>query len=229
MTFAFAVPALLAAALTAAASAGAHAAERQPSRIPDWKQSHLEEGNVAVQTVYRLAVCARTRRRAAVEALLATAPQSAEESSLARAAMPSGLTDCPIRTRKVSIRSKPFLRGALAEALYNGDGMKPRPGLVLPLEETFRPTSGDLPLDVARWVARCAVRRQPRLAHEIVRWNPGSIGEARALRSLEQAFLGCLPPGERLRASRLHMRAFVAEELYHASVTFKESFANAQG
>ena len=207
----------------------AAAAQKAPPLIPSWKQSHFEEGDVTVRTVYRLAVCAVKRRREAVEALLATPPGSAEESARLPAAMPSGETDCPIQMRRLAIPGRIFVRGALAEALYNGDVLKPRAMSALPLSDTFQPSKYGSQFVVGRWVARCAVRREPRLAHEVVKWNPGSMGEARALRMLKPTFIGCLPQGERLQVSRLNIRALVAEELYHASVTFKESFANAQG
>lgn len=225
------VKARLACALVAAGCglAGAAAAEKQPPLIPDWKQSHLKEGDVGVQTLYRLAVCARIHRRQAAEALLATAPNSPEESARLGAAIPSGQTECPIRTTRLVIRSRILVRGALAEALYNGDGRKPRTPVALPLTETFQPSKKGSPLVVGRWLARCAVRREPRLAHGVVKWNPGAVGEARALRLLKPTFIACLPVGERLQVSRLNIRALIAEELYRASITFKESFANAKG
>ena len=49
------------------------------------------------------------------------------------------------------------------------------------------------------------------------------------LSGLKPAFLACLPSGKRLQVSRLNIRAMIAEELYRASITFKESFANAEG
>lgn len=220
----------LACALAAAAcgAAAAPAAEKPPLLIPSWKQSHLKQGDQAIQAVYRLAACTRIRRREAAEALLATNPGSPEEAARLRVAMPLDQTDCPIRAR-LTIISRVLARGAVAEALYNGDGTKPRTALALPLTEIYRPSRSGSELVVARRVARCAVRREPRLAHGVVKWNFGSVGEERALRFLRPAFLACLPKGERLQISRLNIRALIAEELYRASVTFKESFANAQG
>lgn len=221
----------LACALAAAAcgAAVAPAAERRPPLIPSWKLSHLEQGNQAVQAIYRLAVCARTKQREAAEALLATSPGSPEEGARLRVVMPSGQTECPIRATNLTIHSPVFARGALAEALYNGDRTKPRTASALPFSEVYRPSPSGSELAVARWVARCTVRREPRLAHEVLKWSYGSIGEGRALGLLRPAFLACLPSGKRLQVSRLNIRAMIAEELYRASVTFKESFANAEG
>jgi hypothetical protein len=220
----------LAGALAAAAcgAAVAPAATRPPPLIPSWKLSHLEQGDQAVQAVYRLAVCARTQRREAAEALLATSPGAPEEGARLRVAMPLGNTDCPIRTRNLTIHSPVFPRGALAEALYNGDRTRPRTASALPFSEVYQPSQSGSELAVARWVARCTVRREPRLAHEVLKWSYGSIGEGRALDFLRPAFLACLPAGKRLQVSRLNIRAMIAEELYRASVTFKESFANAE-
>ena len=220
----------LAPALTAiaCAAAPAQAAEKRPRLVPDWKQSHLEEGNQVVQSIYRLAACARIQRRDAAEAVFDTLTGSAEERSRILAAVPPGYDGCPIRVRKLAIRNFVLMRGALAEALYNGDRIRPR-ATALPLAEAGEGVPAGSPLAVARWVARCTVSRNPTLAHEVVKFNPGGIGERRALRALKPIFTGCLPSGARLDVSRLNMRALLAEELYRASVTFKESFANAQG
>ena len=80
---------------------------------------------------------------------------------------------------------------------------------------------------MAAWVAHCAVRRDPRSAHEVVQFNPGAIGERRALLTLGPVLAACLPAGERLQVSRLRFRALIAQELYQASLRFKESFTHA--
>ena len=214
-------------AAIACVAAPAPAAEKRPRLVPDWKQSHLEEGNQTVQAIYRLATCARIQRREAAEAVFATVPGSAEERSRILAAVPPGHDGCPIRVRKLAIRNFVHMRGALAEALYNGDRNRPR-ATALPLAEAVQASPGGSPLTVARWVALCAVSRNPALAHEVVRFNPGGIGEGRALRALKPTFVGCLPSGERLDVSRLSMRALIAEALYRVSVAHKESFANAR-
>ena len=219
---------VIASALAACGFSGASAAapEKSAPLIPDWKQSHFEEGNPAIRAVYFLAMCAKLQRRQAAEALLATDPGSAEEAALVEVLMPAGFTDCPIRARKVTIRSRILIRGAIAEALYKGDGFRPRSTSALPLDQAFQPAGRGSATAVGRWVARCAVRREPLRAHSVVSYNPGAVGEMRALRSLKPTFIACLPPGERLLVSRINFRALVAEELYRASVSFKGSFAN---
>ena len=206
----------------------AAAADGQPRLIPTWKQSHFEEGDPTVRSIYILAVCTRNHRREAAVALLDSRPGSLEEGSLVRAALPSGKTECPIPAEKLKLNNWVLVRGAIAEAIYNGDRRRPRTE-TLPLAETFTGSDRVSTSAVARWVARCAVRRKPLLAHSVVRFNPGAIGEERALRALKATFTGCLPAGRRLEVSRLGIRALIAQELYRASVSFKESFANAHG
>jgi hypothetical protein len=195
--------------------------------IPNWKQSHLQEADTGIRSVYVLAVCARTERREAVEALLRTAPGSAEQSALMSTVFPSGETECPIRTTRLTIRSMDLVRGAVAEAVYNGDGLKPVTDSPLPFTEAFEVPRPYSPMQVARFVAKCSVHRSPMLSHRVVRYNVGAPGEERALRALKETFTGCLPAGERLRINRLGMRALIAEELYQASRQFAGAFTNA--
>lgn len=217
-------------ALAGGLLSGAAAAEKPLPLIPDWKQSHLlEGGDPTVRSLYRLAICVSQRNRQAAEALLASAPDSAEEKALLRTAVPSGPTDCPIRNTRLVIRSAILLRGAIAESIYNGERVRPRTTSALSLTEVFQPSEPGSDFATARWVALCAVRREPRLAHDVLKWNIGAVGEERALRLLKPTFIACLPPGQRLRVSRINIRALIAEELYRASITFKESFANAHG
>ena len=224
-----AAPFGLAFALASAwAGSAAPAAETRARLIPDWKQSHLEEGDQAVQATYRLAACARVKRREAVEAVFDTVPGSAEERSRILAAVMPGEEDCPIRVKRLVIRNFVLMRGALAEALYNGDRVKPH-AAPMPLAEAVPATGRGTSLTVARWVVRCAVSRNPTLVHQVLKFNPGGIGEGRTLRMLKPTFTECLPAGRRLSVSRLNVRALIAQELYRASRTFKESFANAQG
>ena len=223
---------LLVAALAAsAACTGVEAARLQkPARlVPSWKQSHFEEANPFVRSVYRYAVCARLYRRESAEALLATRPGSAEEAALIATMLPPNATDCPMRKRKPVKPTRILMRGAVSEAFYNGEHWKPRRRIsALPLDGSLSHSPRSSKVAVARWVARCAVRREPHLTHSMLKYNPGGVGETRSLRALKPVFLACLPDGERLRVSRLNIRALIAEELYLASRSFKTSFANAR-
>ncbi|MBV8688115.1 MAG: hypothetical protein JOZ90_05765 [Alphaproteobacteria bacterium] len=213
---------LAAAALACSAVAGA--AEGAGPPVPDWKQSHLEQGDPAVVSLYILAICARNHKREAVDAFLAAEPGSAEEAALLATIVPAGTTDCPIRAGKLRIRGSAMVRGALSEAVYNGDRIKPRGPGPLPEAGGPAPTASTSAFGVASRVARCAVRRSPVLAHDLMKYNYGSPTETRALQALAPAFTACLGPGERLAVPRINMRLLVAQELYRAATTFREAF-----
>jgi hypothetical protein len=196
--------------------------------VPGWNQSDLEVNNPAIRAVYILAVCTRNHRRKIAEKLLESEPGSAEESVLVHQAVPNGLTECPIPVTKLKIYSRTLTRGALAEAIYNFEGIKPLGGVALPPPEPLGSAPAASPGALARWVARCAVRRSPLRAHAVVKYNPGDLSEGKALKALEPTLLACLPEGRRLQSTRTNFRALIAEELYHASRRFKESFRHAK-
>jgi len=219
--------AALIAALAGFTAAAAKPATGEMDRLPSWKESHLAVNDPAIRSVYILAVCTRNHRRALAEQLLDTAPGSAEEQALINQAVPSGMTDCPIRATKVTIHSFILMRGAIAEAFYNGEGTKPRKEARLPPPQPLDPAAAASPRVLAWWVAGCAVRRAPALSHAVVSYNAGDISEGRALDALRPTLLACLPEGRRLQVLRANFRAMIAEELYHASRRYKESFRNA--
>lgn len=198
----------------------AAAAPKHDPRIPSWEQSHLEEGDVSMRSLYILAVCIRSRRPAHAEAFLATRPGSAEEAKSIPLVLPPGEKSCPIRTTELRIRNLGLLRGAVAEAFYNVSRARPLTATPLPesVEAAMPPNNGIASPQrrIGNEVAACAVRRNPRLPHDVVQFNPGSVGEYRALRALDATFLSCLPAGESLRVSRLGIRAAIAETLYYA-------------
>lgn len=217
--------ALLGAAVLCASPAGAALKPIDP-RVPTWQQSHLQEGDSAVMALYILAVCARNHRKDSVEALLRSKPNSAEETEAIEALLPKGPDSCLMRTSKLRIHNRTVLRGAVAEAVYNGISMKPLTGDPLPAAADEAVAAGDR-IGAGRLVARCAVRRAPLLAHAVVRFNPGSSGELGALRNLTPVLADCLPAGAILGVSRLSIRALLAEELYQAARAYPGSFVHA--
>jgi len=220
--------ALVAASFGLGGAAAAKPAPEEAARLPSWKESHLAVNDPAMRAVYIIAVCTRNHRRAAAEALLEAAPGSAEEGALIQAAIPSGETECPIQVSKVRIHSHILMRGAIAEAIYNGEGTRPRTDAALPPPEPLDAALAASPTPLAWWVARCAVRQAPARAQKVVSYNPGDFSEGKALDALRPTLLACLPPGSRLQMDRQNFRAMIAEELYHASRRYKESFRNAQ-
>lgn len=205
------------------------AAAAQPAadgRLPDWRQSHLTAITPATASLIHLAVCARDRTPDLARQFLATAPASPEEDEMVRKVYPSGITECPLKNDGIRIKDWALLRGMTAEALYSGDRRKPKSAdplrlTALPANLYERPAPA-----VARSVARCVVQRSPMTAHRMTRFNVGSVGEARVLKEMEPLFLACLPDGLPLQATRLQIRALIAEELYQASLRHSEAFTS---
>jgi hypothetical protein len=197
----------------------ADAAPKMEPRVPTWEQSHFAEGNVAVRAIYILAVCARNHRLAQVEAMLRAAPGSPEERAAIPLVPPPAYDECLYRTRELKIRNLNILRGALAEAIYNGRGAHPRSDQPLPFDLKAKvPVNPNQPVNAAspRMVAACAVQQSPGRTHEVLQHNAGSFTEQRALRALNPLLEACLPPGAKLQATSLAMRAAIGEALYFA-------------
>lgn len=193
------------------------ATPRLAGRIPSWEQSHLKEGDVATRALYFLAVCIRNQRLAQAETMLRTRPNSPEEIAATPLVRPPAYDHCLIRTTKLVIHQRNVLRGAIAEAIYNGRQVRPRSNAALPFDVTavvpMGTTGGS---NFGRAVAACVVQREPARAHDVVQFNPGSIAEFRALKALAPTFTACLPADASLQTSRLSMRADLAESLYQA-------------
>lgn len=205
----------------------AGAARLPDPRIPSWEVSNFEEANSSVWALYRLAVCVRDKRAPASEAFLRTSPGSPEETAALPLVPQPGQDECLTRTNRLSIRNRNLMRGAVAEAFYNGAGARPRSPAALPeAVEAAMPQGNAISPEqrVGRVVGACSVRRSPMLAHTAMQFNPGGIGEFRALKALGPTFLSCLPAGTSLRVSRLSIRASLAEALYHAWRTYPALF-----
>lgn len=219
----------LALVLVAAFLASPAAAARLPDpRIPSWEVSNFEEANSSVWALYRLAVCVRDERGSASEAYLRTSPGSPEERAALPLIPPPGKDKCLTRTDRLVIRNHNLLRGAIAEAFYNGSAARPRYPAALPeaVEAAMPQSDAMAPAQrVGRVVGACSARRSPMLAHTALQFNPGGIGELRALKALGPTFLSCLPAGTSLRVSRLSIRASLAEALYHAWRTYPALFS----
>jgi hypothetical protein len=219
--------------MTAAANgAGAAPSEPTPPRVPDWRQSHFEEANQGIFAMYYFATCSRITRRGTTEALLAAREGSAEEREHLQTLVDAYNSNSQCRSMYRSVagfqtRNRFGVRGALAEAMYNGTKYKPRKDSQLPFSESYVPTSALDDIAVPRWVSRCAVHRDPAGAHAVLQHNPGSVGEGRGLRALNPAFLACLPADQRLVALPRTMRFLIAEQLYVVTQTHPEAFTHA--
>lgn len=197
------------------------AAAREPvdPRLPTWEQSQLMEGNQAVRTIRAFGYCAIRVRPAPSEAMVASLPYSAEEQAAEDALTEGADHPCLYQTERMTLRSRPVVRGILAEFMYNRAVPGPRHYQPRPFNERFDPVNarwrGQPNEALGRFVATCAVHRDPNPVHLMVRFNHYSPGETRELRALRPTMLACLPEGRSLNVSRLVIRALLAEALYH--------------
>lgn len=218
-------------------SSATHGTTIADARLPDWRQSHLVENNLALQSIYNFAVCSLDRKRAASLALLGSAFGSKEQEEAIRIVAAGPDNACLWTSRRMTLRGRSVVRGAFAEAFYNGSKMRPLTADGFTLKQSFQdylaasavadtlgaePASDEL---VARWAARCTAHRSPMAVHKMLQFNPSSAAELAALNALKPIMLECLPSGRNLLASRLGMRAMLAEGLYEVARDNEARFA----
>jgi hypothetical protein len=173
--------------------------------------------------LYRLATCAQRTRQEAAAAYLRSERGSAEERTALGFLILGPPKHDPCLTggaTRFIIRSSDSLRGAVAEATYNGDRIRPRGEAPLP----------DAPAVAAsahpRDVIACAIARDPMLAHRLLQVNYGSPPETRFLRRMNGHVVSCLPPQSILRATRVAVRTYIADVLLAAARRHPELFTN---
>jgi hypothetical protein len=181
--------------------------------------------------VLRAAACEIARSADAGNALLATAPFSAEErtqaGNLARAAQRCLRLTAPIATTSYSFR------GAVAEAVYENRFAAPPPARspALNAKPLPRPAAGTEAQTVEILapmyaLVDCATPRQPALARALLATEPRSPEEAAALTAFNPTFTACVPAGTQLRIDPRVMRNFFAEALYRWSVVQRDGPAS---
>jgi len=195
------------------------AAPATEERLPAWDRWHTNEGNQTIRTLRAFGSCAVRVRAAAVEALLASDPGSAAERAALAALTEGASHPCVYQTTRLTFRSRPVLRGIVAEFAYLGGDPDRRRLEPRPFAAGDGAGRGQWP-DAPDWnrgrrLAACTVHRDPRQVHALIGFNHDSPGETRALRALRPAMLACLPGGGPLALSRLAVRAMLAEALYH--------------
>jgi hypothetical protein len=177
--------------------------------------------------VLRAAACEIARSANAGNALLATAPFSAEErtqaGNLARAAQRCLRLTAPIATTAYNFR------GAIAEAVYENRFATPVAARTpaLGAKPLPRPAAG-AEAQIAEILAPmyalvdCATPRQPDLARALMATEPRSAEETAALTAFNATFTACVPLGTQLRIDPRVMRNFFAEALYRWSVVQRD-------
>lgn len=208
--------------LLGAALPAARAGAAEPARsLPTWEQSHTLEGNQRVRILRAFCHCTARVRTAAVEALLASLPTSAEEGAALTAIMEGRNHPCVYQTETLSIRGIPLIRGILSEFLYLEANPRSRPLQARPFDSPFDPAApewrGTQEGALGRWLAHCAVHRIPGRVDAMLRFNHDSPGETRQLRAIRPVLLDCLPEGRSLAVSRWTIRAMLAEALLRFS------------
>ena len=177
--------------------------------------------------VLRAVACEIARNRDAGNALLATAPFSAEErtqaGTLLRAAQRCLRLPAPIAVTSYSFR------GAVAEAVYENRFATPvaarAPALgAAPLLRPAPGTDAQTVEILAPMYALvdCAAPRQPDLARALLATEPRSPEETVALTAFNPAFIACVPAGTQLRIDPRIMRNLFAEALYRWSVVQRD-------
>ncbi|WP_114950839.1 hypothetical protein [Sphingosinicella terrae] len=222
-------------ALAAAAPAAGQYADPAPAPPPaSQPPSNPLEGEIEVlrpmeaSDVDRAAACLITREADRVQALFATAPFSAAErqqaASLLRAAQ-----RC-LRLRDPMLTSASRLRGALAEALFEGQFAATAPPAT-PVAAAPLAPAADARLEAAALapamnVAGCAVAARPEAVRSFLESQAGSDGEAQAFSSLGPVLGPCVGPGGAIDADMPTFRALLAESLYRWSVVQRDGAAS---
>ena len=177
--------------------------------------------------VLRAAVCVAERDSGAADALLATAPYSAEERDravrLLRAAERCLRLGSPIATSAL------LFRGAVAETLYETRFARPaaarNPAAAAATFFRAADVAGrdDAALLATTFeLAHCTAPRHPDLIRALLAAEPGSEAETAALTALYPSFGACVPAGTQLRVDRGGVRAVLAEALYRWSVVQRD-------
>lgn len=147
--------------------------------------------------------CALSANPADARALIASAPESAEERALiAKLAGTSGCTDKP---------KTEALRGAVAErvylATYPAAPAEPAAGPAAPFK-------GSGAAALANWdITRCVAMRDPVGADMLVRSEVGSGAQKEAIKRISPVIGACVPAGVQIGFDREKMRGLIAEGL----------------
>lgn len=243
-------PARWASALVAAAiavgqplaAATGDGSEVPGARIPAWEASRLKENSPALATLFRAAVCFKVVHTEQARLLLATRRHTEAEEAIYDALTANREDDrkhCYWARKKGVFRwrSPALMRGAIAEAFYNGDRLRPRSAAPLAIRQSFESVMGSLEVadatqapswlraeTVGYWMALCTAHKAPLQVHALLRFKPAAPGETRALNALRETFESCLPEDRKLETERLTTRALLAESLYQVAMSHPEAF-----
>jgi len=194
------------------------------SRIPRWREVPLAGEREAAAVLRSFGRCIVRTQRSRAEALVRSAPDSAEMSRLS-VQLVGRPTRC-LSARRMSLTSALF-RGALAEALLAQPDLAGLAVAPAPAPENFDAFAAlaisadvdgldeeDRALLVGRWMATCIAHQQPEIIRRLLATSGMAAEERRLLAASEAAFNNCLDSGQVLRVDQLTLRAVLAEALY---------------
>ena len=188
--------------LPAAASAGGGYQSLWIDRSPDVKGS-LEESVRALQMYGR---CVLRRDAARVDALLATAPGSADEQTLSKQIVDRDGSGCLGNNASLRGDDKLF-RGSLAEAVYRRRYMAAD---AVALDGAMKASPSTDFADVVSKFADCVVAGNPAQIRALFASEPMSVEEKAAVGALSPGFAPCIDPTQQLRLNKAILRAILA-------------------
>lgn len=193
--------------------------------------------DVSIRATLNFAECMTPRNRAYVVRFLEATPGSRQERQIA-----SRLTDrgaqCLVRVAPADLgdgllmlRMTPrLMRGGFAEALFKNDFSSPGTSLRQPaqvaafrIEDISRASHNDEGETSARvaiiliGIGECVAQGNPALVDRLLRTEPASVEERRAMEPLVPVVGSCFPEGEQFTINRPMLRGFLAEGLYRYS------------
>jgi hypothetical protein len=211
------------AAMTLAAQPAAAAPTSSRTAPPRWEVPVPKGEAIAIQALRAYSACMASVPEA--PALLRTTPGTAEERAVLRALVRGG-KKCRLNGQLRVLAY--MLRGAIAEVLYSAEAGR-RTGKLSPASpaETFSaftarltaaardgPDPVDRQIFAWRWMAYCAVHRDPAATAALLRSASSGAMEIAALRALRPALEACLPQEHWADLRAVTIRALVAEALF---------------
>ena len=221
-------------AAPAAAQYGYGAAPRQ--EVPDTPSQPQEQAQAPVAAsrsdVLRAASCVASRDAEAADALLATAPFSADERE--RAVRLLRAAERCLRLRSPIATTATIFRGAVAESLFESRfAQAPAARAPAALAASYFQPANVASMENAAAISthydvgQCAAPRHPDLVRALLATEPASDGEMAALQALYPDFGACVAQGTQLGIDRVLIRAILAEAIYRWSVVQRDGPASA--
>lgn len=174
--------------------------------------------------ILRAASCVAASGSAPGSAVLASAPQSAEERRAALALLREGERCLHLARRLVT--SVAILRGAAAESLYEAQFAAPIAARTPASAAAPMPRPRAPAARAAHALAQCVAATRQDLIRALLAADPGTPAEEVALERFDPAFIACTSPGTRLQVDRTALRGLLAEALYRWSVVQRDGPAS---